>query len=234
MPQILGAFVSLLSLAVGLGLAACSAPSPGASAAAPPPLAMAPSNTPAEPQPNTLAELLAGIEAAYRKGDYDRGLALVKRVFELPLANLTALDRLGSIYYVLGRYGEALTIWQRALPLEKNLRRRRQLEKSIAVARRTLGLATEGKAPPRLGAGMASATAKPRPPGPRVGSPGRGRSPEIDRLYQRGVKHYARGEYLQATTAFLRILEIDPGNHRAGKALERLNLDGAAPAAADR
>ncbi len=220
-----------LSLIVGLGLTACSAteryrqgsvtephgeemPPQNPLESGPPPLV--------EPEPATLAELLAGIEAAYRKGDYDRGLRLVKRVFELGSTDVTALDRVGSIYYVLGRYGEALTIWQQALPLEKNLRRRRELSKSIVVARRTLGLEADSTAqttPPP------SAAPRPRPQAQVLRPPDR---KEIDALYRKGVKHYARGEFLQATTAFLRILEIDPKNQRAGKALERLHLEGAA------
>ena len=41
-------------------------------------------------------------------------------------------------------------------------------------------------------------------------------------LYQKGVEHYARGEYLQASAMFLRILQIDPENEQARKALDRI------------
>ena len=41
-------------------------------------------------------------------------------------------------------------------------------------------------------------------------------------LRSAGVKNYTAGEYLQATTAFLRILELEPDNADAKKALERL------------
>lgn len=213
---------------VGLGLAACAAP-----AAVPP--ASAPVSTPvapvaAEPEPVTLGELLAGIEAAYRKGDYNRGLALVKKVYELKQADVTTLDRVGSIYYVLGRYGEALTVWQTALPMEKNLSRRRELAKSITVARQTLGLGPEGQPAP-----TPAATPNPNPkPAPRPKPPVSAVVVDknvIEKLYQSGVKHYAAGEYLQATTIFLRIAALDPGNPKAAKALERLHLEGAAPAA---
>lgn len=179
---------------------------------------------PAAPEPVTLAELLAGIEGAYRKGDYERGLALVKRVYELKQTDVTTYDRVGSIYYVLGRYGEALTVWQQALPLEKNLRRRRELAQSIAVARHTLGLGpASGPA-----AAPAPSAVRPKPPSPAA-------APDkafIERLYQTGVRHYAAGEYLQATTVFLRLQQLDPGNLKAAKALERLNLEGASSASA--
>lgn len=205
-----------------LGLAACVPP-----AARPPePAAPAPvaAPVPAAPEPATLPELLTGIEAAYRKGDYERGLALVKRVYELKHTDVTTYDRVGSIYYILGRYGEALTVWQQALPLEKNLRRRRELSQSIAVARHTLGLGPEGGPAPA----PAAPAAKPKPRVP-VAAPDKA---FIERLYQTGVRHYAAGEYLQATTVFLRIRELDPGNLKAAKALERLNLEGASSAPA--
>jgi tetratricopeptide (TPR) repeat protein len=209
-------------LAVALVLAACAGPETLPPAAAPvsaPVVALAPT----EPEPVTLGELLAGIEAAYRKGDYNRGLALVKKVYELKQADVTTLDRVGSIYYVLGRYGDALTVWQTALPMEKNLKRRRELSRSITVARQTLGLGPEGQPLPPAAAKPAT---RPKPPATRV-------APDkkvIERLYQSGVKHYAAGEYLQATTIFLRIAALDPGNARAAKALERLHLEGASPA----
>ncbi|HXS99432.1 MAG TPA: hypothetical protein VN915_02055 [Elusimicrobiota bacterium] len=45
---------------------------------------------------------------------------------------------------------------------------------------------------------------------------------DVGALYQRGVEHYARGEYLQATAMFMRILQIDPQNEQARKALDRI------------
>jgi tetratricopeptide (TPR) repeat protein len=45
----------------------------------------------------------------------------------------------------------------------------------------------------------------------------------VEKLYLKGVEHYARGEYLQASAMFLRILQIDPNNAQARKALDRIN-----------
>jgi tetratricopeptide (TPR) repeat protein len=212
-----------LSLAVALGLTACAGPEP--LPPAPAPVAAPAAPVVAEPEPVTLGELLAGIEAAYRKGDYNRGLALVKKVYELKQADVTTLDRVGSIYYVLGRYGEALTVWQTALPMEKNLSRRRELAKSITVARQTLGLGPEGQ-PSATPAARPKPVVRPKPPVSAVVV----NKNVIEKLYQSGVKHYAAGEYLQATTIFLRIAALDPGNAKAAKALERLHLEGAASA----
>jgi tetratricopeptide (TPR) repeat protein len=58
---------------------------------------------------------------------------------------------------------------------------------------------------------------RPRPAAPAPGGDPR----EIEGRYQKGVEYYARGEYLQASAMFLRILRIDPDNGPARKALER-------------
>ncbi|MDX6771018.1 MAG: hypothetical protein SF051_15920 [Elusimicrobiota bacterium] len=200
-----------------LALAGCAG-----SATPPPPAAPPPAPAPApEPLPTTMPELLRAIEAAYRKGDYDRGLALVKRTIELQKSDVATYDRLGSVYYVLGRSGEALTFWNKALPLERDPARRRRLAASIALARRNLGLPDE----------PAPAAARPaRPPKP---APAPRASPAASaRQYKEGLRHYAEGSFLQATEAFLRALELDPGNEEAKKALERLRLQPGAGAAA--
>ena len=46
---------------------------------------------------------------------------------------------------------------------------------------------------------------------------------DVQALYQKGVEHYARGEYLQASGKFRRILLIDPENEQARKALEKID-----------
>ncbi len=176
------------------------------------------STSPAVGMPSTLGELLAEIKSAYGRGDYNRGLALVQRAFELEGTDVSSMDRIGSVYYVLGRYGEAITIWQRSLPLEHSPLRRRQLENSIAVARRSLGLAP----PPTAGA----PAAKPI----RRRARKRADPRQVAKLYKSGIRYYAQGEYLQATTAFLRVLELDPENADAKRALKRLRLEpGPAP-----
>jgi Flp pilus assembly protein TadD len=202
-----------LGLLLAAGLAACADPQPRARAEPQPPtgtLAPAPAVEPAA----TLPELLKQIETAYRRGNYAAGLALVKRALELEKNDVSAMDRIGSIYYVLGRYGEAVTIWGKALPLEQDLQKRRALENSIAVARRSLGLVDGAPAAPPVAALPPKKTAPRKKAGPK----------EIAALQKKGIKYYAAGEYLQATTVFLRILDLDPGNADATKALKRLRL----------
>lgn len=197
---------------LGVIFSACTAPMSRGGAPAPAPQFTGPA---VRPDPPTLPELLKQIEFAYRQGDYGRGLALVQKAYELQQNDVSAMDRIGSVYYVLGRYGEALSVWAKALPLETDVVKRRELENSITVARRSLGLTDEAPAAVPL---VKAAIVKKLPP-PKE------RRAEIDALYKKGVKYYASGEYLQATTAFLGVLELEPGNADAVKALKRLNLD---------
>lgn len=163
-----------------------------------------------------MQELLTGIEAAYRAGRYNEGLTLVKRTLETRRKDLSIYDRVGSVYYLLGRYAEALSVWEQALKLERRPRRRQELQGSIAMARRTLGL------PEPVETGRPTATLRPkRPARPPKARP----DPKaIERLYDQGVAHYARGEYLQAASDFYRVLELDPEHALAKSALARLKL----------
>jgi tetratricopeptide (TPR) repeat protein len=176
--------------------------------------------------PTSLPEILSQIKAAYHDGDYARGLALVKTALEIKQADVSTFDSIGSVYYVLGRYGEALSMWGQALPLEHDLRRRRRLEQAIAVARSSLGLPEEPAAARRP-----SVVAPPQaPPSTEEQAPSTVDPKQVAQLYTQGVKYYAEGQYLQATTMFLRVLELDPGNADATKALERLRMEpGGAP-----
>lgn len=207
------AWLALLAAAHLHGCATAPRPEPGAPA---PASALAPPQTPspaaAAPTPAGLPALLREIEGAYRGGRYAQGLALVKKVLEMKESALSTYDRLGTIYYTLGRHGEALAIWERGLPLEKDPKRRRALSESIAMARRSLGLS-----------GAASPSEKAAPPKPAKPL-GAAEKKRLEELYELGVAHYAQGEYLQATTLFLRILEADPEHAEAKKALSRLRL----------
>jgi tetratricopeptide (TPR) repeat protein len=82
--------------------------------------------------------------------------------------------------------------------------------------------ATAPATAPAAAAGPASpATVTiPAPVVPRA--PAAGDPRDVESLYQRGVEHYARGEYLEASAMFLRILQIDPSNEQATKALARI------------
>ena len=196
------AFLSLLLFSL-----ACAGPRPAVPpvpAASPSPSAQAPA--PAEGAERTqkaeadLKELLSRIESSYRRGEYDKGLALVKEVLQMKRTDLSSFDRIGSTYFVLGRYGEALTVWERGLAEEKDSKKRKELASSIALARTSLGLEVPARTP--------DAKARPAAAGPAIAKPPSDPA-ESSRLYDKGVEHYARGEYLQASSLFMRALELD-------------------------
>ncbi|MBI3298920.1 MAG: hypothetical protein HYZ75_12190 [Elusimicrobia bacterium] len=178
-----------------------------------------------------MAELLQRVEAAHNRGDSDRSLALLEDIATLDPANVRMLERLGSTYYITGRYNEALDAWNKALPQEKDAGERRALEEYMAKARAALG-----QAPTQLPGGPAAAAPAPvRAVAPidraaqaldaspdQIAAPRKVDPREVERLYQKGVEHYARGEQLQATAAFMRVLQLDPENVPARRALERL------------
>lgn len=169
-----------------------------------------------------LQELLHRVEAAHNRGEYEKVLTLLGDILLLEPENVTAISRVGSTYFILERYQEALDTWERAYPMEKDARERRALVQYMGQAREKLGLGPvkveELPTEVRPAAPSPEAAPPPRTQAPRPAGDPR----DVQRLYQKGVEHYARGEYLQATAMFMRILQIDPNNAAAKKALERL------------
>ncbi|MBI2384866.1 MAG: hypothetical protein HYV14_02515 [Elusimicrobia bacterium] len=185
-------------------------------------------------------ELLYRVEFAHTRGDQGRVEALLKDVIELEPESVTALERLGSLRYMAGRYLEANRMWEAALKLETR-------EKEIESLRTYMKLAAERASGKQLPGGLAPAAAaepepaaaepaptaapapasvvpvRPSPAAPAAPAAKRADLRDVQVLYQKGVEHYARGEYLQASAMFLRIIQIDPENEQARKALERLD-----------
>lgn len=170
-------------------------------------------------------ELLWRVEYAHTRADAAQVEALLTDVILLEPENMTALERLGSQRYLAGRYLEAIQAWEAAAKLESREREQVSLQAYLKLAR-------EAAAGKRMPGGLAPAAVAPPPkpaePAQRASPSPAGDPREVEGLYQKGVEHYARGEYLQASSMFLRILRIDPNNAPARKALER--IDRARPA----
>jgi len=185
-------------------------------------------------------ELLYRVEFANTRGDQGRVESLLKDVIELEPESVTALERLGSLRYLTGRYLEANQMWEAALKLETR-------EKEIESLRTYMKLAAERASGKQLPGGLAPAAAVEAEPAAAEPAPAAAPAPvaappaapapaavappaakradprDVQVLYQKGVEHYARGEYLQASAMFLRIIQIDPENEQARKALERID-----------
>lgn len=156
---------------------------------------------------NMIEELFYRSEAAYNAEDYQQVLALAQDVLELQPENTTAKARVGSIHYLLKEHEKALQVWQEALKEEKDPQERLSLERHIAALSKELGRAAPEGVQPEVQAPPAVAPVD---------------VVLVEKLYQKGVEHYARGEHLQAASAFMKILQLDPENAQARKALDRI------------
>ncbi|MBI3548151.1 MAG: hypothetical protein HY078_03760 [Elusimicrobia bacterium] len=174
-----------------------------------------------------LQELLYRMESSHNNGDFKKVFAHLSDIQTIDPKNPTALERAGSTYYILGRYQDAITVWQKAMTLETSAKERESLQYYLDDAARKLKVAPAQKRPaaPETPKPQVQPAPAPQPAAaPLTPSIKPGDERDIPSLYQRGVEHYARGEYLQATSAFVRILKIDPNNEQARKALERIRL----------
>ena len=192
-------------------------------------------------------EMLHRQEFANTRGDHGRVESLLKDVLTLEPENPTALERLGSLRFMSNRFLEANQAWEAALKLETREKELVSLREYLKVSNERLSgkklpgdfTPTAPVEPEPVEAEVAASTAaaptpaksapapapapqaKPRPiQAPPIVPAGDTR--DVQALYQKGVEHYARGEYLQASAMFLQILQIDPNNEQARKALERI------------
>lgn len=179
---------------------------------------------PADNPRGYIDELLWRVEFAHTRGDTPAVDRILGDVLLLDPENNTALSRLGSQRYLQGRYLEAINAWEAAAKVETRERERQALEAYLKLARDAAAagqVSTPAQAavvPPPAQTAVPAATPAPKRPAVTGGDPR-----EVEGLYQKGVEYYARGEYLQASAMFLRILRIDPGNPQARKALERID-----------
>lgn len=180
-----------------------------------------------------IGELLYRAEAANESREYPRVRQILNDILELEPHNAVALERMGSVSYVLKQYPQAIKAWKQALITETDPDEIYSIKNYMQLAHEKMGESgKQGLALP--GTDMTPAQSAPEvvpqtqmQQAPSVGQPvktinSRQRK-EIARLYARGVEDYAAGDYIHATAAFLRILEIDPNNPEAQKALARMN-----------
>jgi tetratricopeptide (TPR) repeat protein len=150
-------------------------------------------------------------------GKAAEALTLGKQALELEPTDPTALSRVGTAYFLLGQTEQAVAYWTQALQFERSPSERDILVRAIRQ--------TQEKRKPE--AKPAAPTPPPAPvviiqaPKPRTPADPR----EIERLYREGVELYAAGDTAQAAEVFRRILDLDPGNDQALKALKRLKIE---------
>ncbi len=153
---------------------------------------------------------MALMEVALRERDFERVVKLADQVLQLDPSNALAYKRLGAAHYAQKRYPESLKALRSAYKLETDSDARKQIKGYLDALQ---SLIERGKRD-------AAAPAKP------VEVRTTGLSPvEIERLYEQGVDFYAQGRLSEAAAAFRKILESEPNNSSARRALDRVQSE---------
>ncbi|MFH1725740.1 MAG: type IX secretion system membrane protein PorP/SprF [Elusimicrobiota bacterium] len=152
---------------------------------------------------------------------FDKSIKLCEDILVLRPNHPTALARIGSAHYVQNKHNDAMAFWNRALQVEKDPTERETLKYMLIQAQKKLKQAAEAAKPK-----PAKVEARPKPapkPAPKRSIFKRRPDPQaIEKLYQYGVELYSRGEWRRAAAAFQKILELEPGNTQAQRAVRRL------------
>lgn len=149
-------------------------------------------------------------EALFLGRRLDEAIRLCQEILLLEPGHATALARLGSAHYVAERLGEAVGTWEKALEVETRGSERETIRYMLAQAKRRIAEAGRPKPKPRPAPAPA-----PKPADPEA----------LERLYQRAVELYSGGDWQKAAETFQKILELDPGNRQAARALKRLEAE---------
>jgi len=153
---------------------------------------------PAESQ--DIAAALTRADAAIRGRQYRLALELANKVLASQPNNLEAWEDAGIAYLGLRRFDDSLRAWNKAYDLEKSPSMRAVINNYIDSIRRLNGAAWQGNSEPR----------------PSLSKD------EIDSLFDQGIDAYTRRDFQQAAEDFRKILDADPTNQEARKALERV------------
>ena len=146
---------------------------------------------------------------AFRDEKYDQVMQLCLEVLKLDPDNLTALKRLGSAFYALKLYPKAADAWRKALDLETDTNRRKELQDLLS----SLQEQTAPKPKRHLRRAPPPKLEKPKPSGP---------DPKlIEDMYLRGVSLFVQRQFKEAVEVFQLILKMDPNNVDAQNALKR-------------
>jgi tetratricopeptide (TPR) repeat protein len=153
---------------------------------------------------------MALMEVALRERDFERVVKLADQVLQLDPSNALAYKRLGAAHYALHHNPEALKALRSAYKLETDPESRKQLKSYLdalqsLIERGKRDSAAVVRAPEAKSAGLTPV--------------------EIERLYESGVDFYAQGKLTEAAAAFRRIIESEPNNTSARRALDRVQSE---------
>lgn len=152
---------------------------------------------------------MALMEVALRERDFERVVKLADQVLQLDPSNALAYKRLGAAHYALKHNAEALKALRSAYKLETDSDSRKQIKNYIDALQSLIERGRRDLTP-----------AKP------VDIKPAGLSPvDIERLYEQGVDFYAQGKLTESAAAFRRIIESEPNNTSARRALDRVQSE---------
>jgi tetratricopeptide (TPR) repeat protein len=149
-----------------------------------------------------VAGTMALMEVALRERNYERVVNLAEQVLQIDPTNVLAYKRMGAAYYALKRNAEALKALTSAYKLETDPDSRKDIKNYMAALQ---SLIERGKPTPVP-----------------VVKPAAASPVDIERLYDAGVEHYSQGRLSEAAAAFRRIIEVEPNNTAARRALDRV------------
>lgn len=151
---------------------------------------------------------LALMEVSLREREWDKVLKFAAQVLELDPANSLAYKRVAAARYAKGQHAEALAALRNAYKHETDPEARKGIRSYIDAMSALIEKKTRD-AQPRI--------EEERP---------RARTPQdIERLYEAGVDLYAQGRLSEAAGLFQKILEADPNNVSAKRALDRIQAE---------
>ncbi|MBI4350128.1 MAG: type IX secretion system membrane protein PorP/SprF [Elusimicrobia bacterium] len=155
-----------------------------------------------------IAEKLARSEEAIKAGRYREAVSLTSAVTAAAPARAAAWQNMGIAYLGLEKYKSSLFAWEKAYEHEKSPALREAIRGYIKSITRL----------ERSGAQRKPAAAKAPSPAQKPTLS----QQEIDELLNRGVDAYVNEEFKRAREFFERVLDADPDNVEALKALRRL------------
>ncbi len=165
-------------------------------------------------KPKAILTTLTKAEAALEERRYSEAIELAMEALREDENSIDAWQILGTAYFALQDHENALDAWRKVLNLEKSPTVRETIKRHIRSIERMAGR--------RRGEGMKPPEPKPAAPAPAPVQRSKLSSGEIQSLYQRGIEAYTGGDSTGAKEAFEAIIEADPMNVEAQKALKRI------------
>lgn len=150
---------------------------------------------------------LTRANAALEEGDYEKAIELSLAVIRVDPNSAAAWENLGTAYFAQKDYDSSLKAWKRAY----------ELEKSPALRQAIKGyMKTIGRAQDKAASAPKKAVSVPLPDRPKLDPA------ERQEMFNQAIDHYTRREFPEAKELLEKLLQADPEDVEAQKALKRV------------